>query len=338
MATHIQNFASFTERVKANKVVQEQSKKSDTQEQYSAFFKKMLQKYDISSPAELKSDEEKKKFFDEVSAGWDQESSKPTSKGKEILNEKTGEINESAFALAGGIILAVIGLNAVRSLVNRVLVGIGKNVDIEPEKLKTLVRDMSTEALSVGLNTKDSSIINNWQRKVESLIDAGEIKTLGQVEKYMDTDLKTEIFESVVNEAAKFKNTKNFEDFLEEIDGMGESQIKKIMGKDYIDTPGNYNEESEDYDNDIVEYMISNMGKKEFERLQDWWEANVAESVVNEEEINNDDEFRAYAETVLKKMHGSEYDANKAKEVINGLLSKKDGNDYGAIVGMLNKG
>jgi hypothetical protein len=256
MGTHIQNFASFTERIKANKVVQEQSKKSDTQEQYSTFFKKMLQKYDISSPAELKSDEEKKKFFDEVSAGWDKESSKPTTKGKEILNENTGEINESAFAIAGGIILAVMGLNAIRSLVNRVLVGIGKNVEIEPDKLKTLVREMSSEALSVGLNTKDSSIINNWQRKVESLIDAGEIKTLGQVEKYMDTDLKTEIFESVVNE----------------------------------------------------------------------------------EEINNDDEFRAYAETVLKKMHGSEYDANKAKEVIDGLLSKKDGNDYGAIVGMLNKG
>lgn len=88
--------------------------------------------------------------------------------------------------------------------------------------------------------------------------------------------------ESVVTEATKFKNTKNFEDFLEEIDGMGEAQIKKIMGKDYIDTPGNYSEEAEDYDNDIVEYMLSNMGKKDLEKLQDWWEANVAESVVTE--------------------------------------------------------
>lgn len=257
MSTHIQNFASFTERIKASKLVQEKNKKSETQEQYSQFFKKMLQKYDISSPAELKSDEEKKKFFDEVSAGWDKEASKPTAKGKEILNESTGELNESAIAIAGGIILAVIGLNALRSLVNRVLVGIGKNVEIEPEKLKTLVKDMSTEALSSGLNSKDASAINAWQRKVESLIDSGEIKTLGQVEKYIDSNFKTEIFESVINE---------------------------------------------------------------------------------EEEINNDDEFRAYAETVLKKMHGSEYDANKAKEVIDGLLSKKDGNDYGAIVGMLNKG
>ena len=142
------------------------------------------------------------------------------------------------------------------------------------------------------------------------------------------------IKESVVNEAAKFKNTKNFEDFLEEIDGMGEAGIKKIMGKDYIDTPGNYNEESEDYDNDIVEYMISNMGKKEFERLQDWWEANVAESVVNEAEIKSDDEFKEYAMTVLKKAFGADFDEAKGKEVVDGILKKCDG-DYGAAVGML---
>ena len=142
------------------------------------------------------------------------------------------------------------------------------------------------------------------------------------------------IKESVVNEAAKFKNTKNFEDFLEEIDGMGEAGIKKIMGKDYIDTPGNYNEESEDYDNDIVEYMISNMGKKELERLQDWWEANVAESVVNEAEIKSDDEFKEYAMTVLKKAFGADFDEAKGKEVADGILKKCDG-DYGACVGML---
>ena len=90
------------------------------------------------------------------------------------------------------------------------------------------------------------------------------------------------IKESVVNEASKFKSTKDFLDFLEEIDGMKENEIKKIMGKDYIDTPGNYKEEAKDYDNDIEEYMISNMGKKEFEKLLFWWGKNVQESVVNE--------------------------------------------------------
>ena len=91
--------------------------------------------------------------------------------------------------------------------------------------------------------------------------------------------LKKPIKESLeLNEGAKFKNTKDFEKFLEEIDGMGDAQIKKIMGKDYIDTPGYYSEEAEDYDNDIIEFMISNMGTKEFEKLKDYWENNVAES------------------------------------------------------------
>ena len=75
-----------------------------------------------------------------------------------------------------------------------------------------------------------------------------------------------------------FKNTKDFEKFLEEIDGMGESQIKKIMGKDYIDTPGFYSDEKDEYDG-IIDFMTSNMGKSEFEKLKKYWETKVAESI-----------------------------------------------------------
>ncbi len=86
-----------------------------------------------------------------------------------------------------------------------------------------------------------------------------------------------------LNEAKGFKNTTDFEKFLIEIDGMGDSQIKKIMGKDYIDTPGFYQDEKEDYD-DVEDFMRSNMGDSEFEELESWWENNVAESVVTEGE------------------------------------------------------
>jgi hypothetical protein len=82
-----------------------------------------------------------------------------------------------------------------------------------------------------------------------------------------------------INEAEKFKATKDFEEFLEEIDGMPEVRIKRIMGSKYIDTPGGYRDEADDYDNDIVEYMISNMGRKEFEKLKAYWETNIKESV-----------------------------------------------------------
>ena len=123
--------------------------------------------------------------------------------------------------------------------------------------------DVSNDAMGVGM--KNPPVYGKWDDSVDTIIK--NIKKLD---------------ESLVSEAAKFKNTENFEDFLEEIDSMPESAIKKIMGKDYIDTPGGYADEAEDYDNDIIEYMISNMGRKEFEKLQDWWESNVAESVVTE--------------------------------------------------------
>ena len=58
------------------------------------------------------------------------------------------------------------------------------------------------------------------------------------------------------------------------------------------------------------------------------------ESVVNEAEIKSDDEFKEYATTVLQKAFGEDYDEAKAGEVIDGILSKSDG-DYGAAVGML---
>ena len=58
------------------------------------------------------------------------------------------------------------------------------------------------------------------------------------------------------------------------------------------------------------------------------------ESVVNEAEIKSDDEFKEYATTVLQKAFGEDYDETKAGEVIDGILSKSDG-DYGAAVGML---
>ena len=83
---------------------------------------------------------------------------------------------------------------------------------------------------------------------------------------------------SEVTEAKGFKNTKDFEAWLEEIEGMPESKIRKIMGKDYIDTPGFWADEKDDYE-DIVDFMISNMGNTEFEKLEDYWKNNVEESV-----------------------------------------------------------
>ena len=72
-----------------------------------------------------------------------------------------------------------------------------------------------------------------------------------------------------------FRNKKNFELFLKEIDRTGESRIREIMGDDYIDTPGFYSTEKKHYDNDIIEFMYHNMGSKQLESLREWWLNNV---------------------------------------------------------------
>lgn len=58
---------------------------------------------------------------------------------------------------------------------------------------------------------------------------------------------------------------------------------------------------------------------------------------LSEAEINSDEEFTEYAHEVLKKAFGEEYDEAKAKETIDGVLAKADG-DYGAAIGMLTSG
>jgi len=124
-------------------------------------------------------------------------------------------------------------------------------------------------------------------------------------------------FESVVTEAKGFKSTKDFEDFLEEIDGMGESQIKKIMGKDYIDTPGFYQDEKDNYE-DVIDFMTSNMGTSEFEKLESWWESNVAESVVNEALSKEQKMVETFLNKIAKEFDYSIQDAVRfVKETIS---------------------
>ena len=58
--------------------------------------------------------------------------------------------------------------------------------------------------------------------------------------------------------------------------------------------------------------------------------------LMGESEIKSAEEFADYAETVLRKAFGEDYDEAKAKETVDGILSKVDG-DFGAAVGMLTK-
>jgi len=58
------------ERKIATKIAKSLLSEEGGRDEYTKFFRKMLDKYNISSITEL-SDEDKKKFFNEIDAGWE---------------------------------------------------------------------------------------------------------------------------------------------------------------------------------------------------------------------------------------------------------------------------
>lgn len=63
------------------------------------------------------------------------------------------------------------------------------------------------------------------------------------------------------------------EHFLIAIDATDEGTIREMMGDDYIDTPGYYSQEKDNYES-IFEFMELNMGRDELDRLIGWYENN----------------------------------------------------------------
>lgn len=67
------------------------------------------------------------------------------------------------------------------------------------------------------------------------------------------------------------KKKEELSDFLMAVDASSEGRLREIMGKEYIDTPGYYIMEQQHYDS-VLDFMLSNMGHSELERLIDWKE------------------------------------------------------------------
>lgn len=212
-------------------------------------------------------------------------------------------VNEGIGTIALGIMLAWGGIKVLKAVTKKVLGNIASNIEIAPDKLKQLTTEMAMKVEQDTGNGRGLLLGSFLKLDLDKKIGSGEIKTVNDLNKAMKAYLTTN--ESTVNEAKDFKSTKDFLDFLEEIDGMPENRIKRIMGNKYIDTPGGYRDEADDYDNDIEEYMIANMGRKEFDKLKTYWETNVKESTtfvtessmgdvhIMAEEAKTFDEFKA---------------------------------------------
>lgn len=86
---HIKNFSTFSEMLKRQKEEKKLQEKSAAQREYADFFLKMLQDYDVSSPAEL-SDQDKKEFFNKIASTWNKNEKRQT-----ISESFVSETNDS---------------------------------------------------------------------------------------------------------------------------------------------------------------------------------------------------------------------------------------------------
>ena len=101
---------------------------------------------------------------------------------------------------------------------------------------------------------------------VDSMEEEGEIKGIDEVE------------EKTYFPQGEFKSTENFEDFLKEIDAMPKESVRQIMGKHhYIPTPGTYQQQAKNYDNDIKLYMEDNIGKTDLYQLEEYWKFYISD-------------------------------------------------------------
>ena len=136
-----------------------------------------------------------------------------------------------------------------------------------------------------------------------------------------------------VRAAKKFGNEKQAMEFAKEL-------IKNKKGLQFVDVFNAGSGFNSTADTDaIVAFWgegsyTDNVAKKDPKLAA----KKIEESVdLSEAEINSEEEFTDYAHEVLKKAFGEEYDEAKAKETIDGILAKAEG-DFGAAIGMLTSG
>ena len=92
-------------------------------------------------------------------------------------------LNESAIAIAAGVILGLFGLRMITSIARIVLGVVSVHAKLAPDKLKKVLAKITEEALSEAGSMLGTNI-NHFVRvrmKLEQQIDNGEITTLAEL-------------------------------------------------------------------------------------------------------------------------------------------------------------
>jgi len=188
------------------------------------------------------------------------------------------------------------------------------------------------EALVATLREK-TAVKKSLEKELDAAV-AGKDKDLELAVESVEVSEGFEVhYSDGVRAAKKFGNEKQAMEFAKEL-------IKNKKGLQFVDVFNAGSGFNSTADTDaIVAFWgegsyTDNVAKKDSKLAA----KKIEESVdMSEAEINSEEEFTEYAYEVLKKAFGAEYDEAKAKETIDGILAKAEG-DFGAAIGMLTSG
>lgn len=111
---------------------------------------------------------------------------------EDIFEDNDEDMNESIGAIALGVMLAYFGLKVLKVVTRSVLGAIGERVELEPEKLKKVVEETIIKAAAetgTGVGFLQSAIL---KKELDEKIDSREIKTMGDVRKFLEDYQKKE--------------------------------------------------------------------------------------------------------------------------------------------------
>ena len=89
-------------------------------------------------------------------------------------------LEEGILSTIGMIGAGILGFQFIKGMLRNILVRIGKNVNLNEEKLKEMVNTLTKKALLKG-SKDDNMVIINWRNETNEKIESGEIKTLEQI-------------------------------------------------------------------------------------------------------------------------------------------------------------
>ena len=141
-------------------------------------------------------------------------------------------------------------------------------------------------------------------------------------------------FSEFVKEHKSILETKTREEATATFNTLYEAKLKEFGAKSLMDLDEDQLETFNAYVKSLKEDLTK--GAKKADISED---ADKPKKKSSNDEVTDEKSFREYAEGVLKKAHGDDYDEKIANKVIDGLIDKvgKDG-DWGQAIGRLTSG